>query len=105
MDRTHLLNKLWEYQHTYGHISDRAVSEISQTLNVSNIEIESVISFYHFFHKKKTGKHTIYLNNSIISEFKGFEAVKVAFEKETGATFNEQGNEEFSLFETSRFTI
>ena len=101
MDRTHLLNKLWEYQNQFGFISDEAVSNISKKLNVSNIEIESVISFYHFFHKKPTGKHTIYLNNSIISELKGFEAVKTAFEKETNCTINEQGNEEFSLFETS----
>ena len=101
MDRTHLLNKLWEYQNQFGFISDEAVSNISKKLNVSNIEIESVTSFYHFFHKKPTGKHTIYLNNSIISELKGFEAVKTAFEKETNCTINEQGNEEFSLFETS----
>ena len=101
MDRTHLLNKLWEYQKDFGHISDAAVSEISQLLNVSNIEIESVISFYHFFHKTPTGKHCIYLNNSIISELKGFEEVKTTFEKETGCNFGEYGNKEFSLFETS----
>lgn len=101
MDRTHLLNKLWEYQHQFGFISNEAISEISTKLNVSNIEIESVISFYHFFHKKPTGKHTIYLNNNIISELKNFSAVKTTIEKETGCTFNEQGNEEFSLFETS----
>jgi [NiFe] hydrogenase diaphorase moiety large subunit len=101
MDRTDLLNKLWEYQHTFGFISDKAVSEISQLLNVSKIEIESVISFYHFYHKTPTGKHTIYLNNSIISDLKGFEDIKTTFEKETGCTFNEQGNEKFSLFETS----
>ncbi len=101
MDRTQLLNKLWEYQHRFGFISDKAISEISQLLNVSKIEIESVISFYHFFHKIPTGKHTIYLNNSIISDLKGFEDVKTTFEKETGCTFNKQGNENFSLFETS----
>lgn len=101
MDRTHLLNKLWEYQHQFGYISDEAVSEISQELNVSNIEIESVISFYHFFHKNPTGKNIIYLNNSIISEMKGFDDVKTAFEKETGCTFNEEGCKEYSLFETS----
>jgi [NiFe] hydrogenase diaphorase moiety large subunit len=101
MDRAYLLNKLWEYQHKFGFISDTAVSEISQLLNVSKIEVESVISFYHFYHKKPTGVHTIYLNNSIISDLKGFEDVKTTFEKETGCTFNEQGNKQFSLFETS----
>jgi [NiFe] hydrogenase diaphorase moiety large subunit len=101
MDRAYLLNKLWEYQHKFGFISDTTVSEISQLLNVSKIEVESVISFYHFYHKKPTGVHTIYLNNSIISDLKGFEDVKTTFEKETGCTFNEQGNKQFSLFETS----
>ncbi|NNK82334.1 MAG: NADP oxidoreductase, partial [Flavobacteriaceae bacterium] len=101
MDRTHLLNKLWEYQLKSGYISDRAVSKISKEIGVSKIEIESVITFYHFFHKKKPGKHTIYLNNSIISEIKGYKEVKAAFEKLTGCTFNEEGNKKFSLFETS----
>lgn len=101
MERIHLLNKLWEYQHQFGYISKKAISEISILLNVSAIEIESVISFYHFFQKNPTGKHTIYLSNNIISELKGFAEVKTAFEKETGCTFNELGNEEFSLFETS----
>jgi len=101
MDRSNLLNKLWEYQHQFGYISNKAVTEISEQLNVSTIEIESVISFYHFFHKNPTGINTIYLNNSIISDLKGFDEVKTAFEKETGCTFNEQGSEEFSLFKTS----
>ncbi|MFD0762639.1 NAD(P)H-dependent oxidoreductase subunit E [Lutibacter aestuarii] len=101
MDRTQLLNKLWEYQHEFGYISKNAISKISKSLQVSNIEIESVISFYHFFHKQPTGKNIIYLNNNIISELKGFEDIKTTFEKETGCNFNEQGNDEFSLFETS----
>ncbi|WP_411894453.1 NAD(P)H-dependent oxidoreductase subunit E [Winogradskyella sp. A2] len=101
MDRAHLLNILWECQRNYGHISDAAVSRISKKLNVADVEIEGVISFYHFFHKEPTGKHIIYLNNSIISDLKGYEAVKTAFEKETGCTLNEQGNDDFSLFDTS----
>ncbi|WP_299365781.1 NAD(P)H-dependent oxidoreductase subunit E [Winogradskyella sp.] len=101
MDRTHLLNELWDYQLKFGFISDKAISRISKKLNVSIVEIESVVSFYHFFHQKPTGKYIIYLNNSIISEIKGYEAVKAAFEKETGCTFNEDGDGEFSLFDTS----
>ncbi len=101
MDRTNLLNKLWEYQNQFGYISEKAIAKISNELNVSEIEIDSVVSFYHFFHKQPTGKYTIYLNNSIISDMKGFDEVKAAFEKQTGSTFNEYGNNVFSLFETS----
>jgi len=102
MKRSRLLTRLWEFQNQFGFISDNAISEIAQKLRVSKIEIEGVISFYHFFHRQPTGKYIIYLNTSIISEFKNFEHVKVAFEKETGCTFgNYCNNSLFSLFETS----
>ncbi|MDP3312811.1 NAD(P)H-dependent oxidoreductase subunit E [Lutibacter sp.] len=102
MQRTDLLNRLWEFQNKFGFISDIAVAEIAQELKVSKIEIEGVISFYHFFHRQPTGKYIIYLNNSIVSEFKGFQEVKAAFEFETGCTFGKYGQSQlFSLFETS----
>lgn len=102
MKRTGLLSRLWEFQNKYGYIPDNAISEIAQKLRVSKIEIEGVVSFYHFFHRKPTGRYIIYLNNSIISELNGFESVKAAFEKETGCTFNVYDNNPlFSLFETS----
>ncbi|MDO9274364.1 MAG: NAD(P)H-dependent oxidoreductase subunit E [Lutibacter sp.] len=102
MNRTGLLNKLWEFQNKFGYISENAIAQISLKLGVSKIEIEGVVSFYHFFHREPTGKYIIYLNNSIVSEFKGFEQVKAAFEKETGCTFGFYGeNPLFTLFETS----
>jgi len=102
MERTQLLDKLWEYQSKFSYISKDAIAEISQLLNVSKIEIEGVVSFYHFFHQQPTGKYIIYLNNSIVSEFKGFSKIKAAFEKETDCTFGSYTkNSLFSLFETS----
>jgi [NiFe] hydrogenase diaphorase moiety large subunit len=102
MNRSRLLTCLWEFQNKDGYISDKAISEIAQRLKVSNIEIEGVISFYHFFHRQPTGKYIVYLNNSIISEFKGFKEIKAAFEKETGCTFGCYDQHPlFSLFETS----
>ena len=102
MNRTDLLNELWEFQNKYGYIPNSAINEIAQSLKISTLEVKGVISFYHFFHSKPTGKYIIYLNNSIISELKGFQQIKAAFEKETGCTFNEYSqNSLFSLFETS----
>ena len=48
--------------------------------------MEGVISFYHFFHRKPTGKYVIYINNSIVADFKGFNRIKETFERETGTT-------------------
>ncbi|MBT8220406.1 MAG: NAD(P)H-dependent oxidoreductase subunit E [Bacteroidia bacterium] len=101
LDRTALLDQLWMYQNQYGCIRDQDVEECSQKLGISKIELEGVISFYHFFHRERTGHHTIYLNNSIVSETKGFQRVKEAFERETGQRFGEQDpSGEFALFET-----
>jgi [NiFe] hydrogenase diaphorase moiety large subunit len=86
-ERTQLLNKLWELQKATGYINNEAVQKLAAEFNIAEVEIEGVISFYHFFHRKPTGKFTIYLNNSIISEIKGFSRIKEIFERETGTTF------------------
>ena len=87
LKRTELLNVLWKYQRQNGFIRDVDVAECSHKLGISKIELEGVISFYHFFHREPTGQYIIYLNNSIVSETKGFERVKEAFERETGQRF------------------
>ena len=100
--RTDLLNALWAFQHAHGYIRDEDVHTCSESLGVSQVEIEGVISFYHFFHRKPHGQFTVYLNNSIVSQFKGFERVKTAFERETGTTFGrKEPNGPFGLYETA----
>lgn len=101
--RTHpeLLNILWEYQNRHGYIRDEDIEQCSRRLDISKTELEGVISFYHFFHRQPSGKFTIYLNNSIVSEFNGFHRVREAFERETGARFGEvDPSGLFGLFET-----
>jgi len=96
-----LLNILWEYQNRHGYIRDEDIEQCSRRLDISKTELEGVISFYHFFHRQPSGKFTIYLNNSIVSEFNGFHRVREAFERETGARFGEvDPSGLFGLFET-----
>jgi len=85
--RTQMMDRLWELQLSHGYINDEEVSKLAEEFNLSDIEIEGVISFYHFFHRKPTGKYTIYLNNSIVADHKGFNRIKDTLERETGATF------------------
>lgn len=86
-DRTQILNYLWDLQNDKGYISNSDVRRLSRELNFSVVEVEGILSFYHFFHLEPTGKYIIYLNNSMVSEVKGFEKIKEAFEKETGGKF------------------
>lgn len=101
-ERTQLLNYLWEFQNAKGYISTADIRTLSRELEVSWIEIEGVISFYHFFKRKPTGKYSIYINSSIISKIKGGDKVKEAFEKELGVKLGETDpSGTFSLFETA----
>ena len=85
--QTQMLNKLWELQKSNGYIHDDDIKHHARAFNISEIEVEGVVSFYHFFHRNPTGKYTIYLNNSIIADIKGFNRIKETLESETGGTF------------------
>ena len=100
--RTTLMNVLWDIQRKRRHISRDDMTKISKVFNMSRMELEGVITFYHFFHRSDVGKYTIYLNNSIISKHKDFDAVKKAFEDELGVKMgNVTKDKHFGLFETS----
>lgn len=99
--RSHLLYELWQHQLHEGFISKESIKKLSVPHQLSEIEVEGVASFYHFFHKQPAGKHTIYINNSIISELKGYERIKETFERETGAHLNSvDASGTFGLYET-----
>ena len=100
-DRSELLDCLWRVQNKHGYIRREDIAACSRALDISAIEVEGVISFYHFFTRKPAGEITIYLNNSIVSVHKGFERISEAFESATGATMNGvDPSGQFGLFET-----
>jgi [NiFe] hydrogenase diaphorase moiety large subunit len=101
MHKTLLMKVLWDLQKKRRYISHDDMTKIAHEFNISRMELEGVISFYHFYHRKHAGKYTIYLNNSIISKQKDFDLVKKAFETELGISFgNVTDDKMFGLFET-----
>jgi len=102
VDRSGLLDYLWAVQNKHGYIRSEDIAACAKSLNISSIDVEGVVSFYHFFHRKHSGQFTIYLNNSPVSECKGFERVKQAFEAATGGKFNGvDPSGQWGLFETA----
>ena len=102
LHRPQLLNALWALHDVKNHLSDADIATLAALFDISRVEVEGVASFYHFFHRQPAGKHTIYLNKSIVSEFQGFQEVRAAFEAETGTRFghtDESG--QFGFFETA----
>lgn len=99
--RTHLLNQLWAIQNTQGYIDDHDIYKLAKEHNLSYIEVEGVASFYHFFHRRPTAKHVIYLNNSIVSEFKGYARIKESLERECDTVMGQADRTgTFALFST-----
>lgn len=83
--RCRLLSQLWQRQLDEGFISPQTIHALANEHGVSDIEIEGVATFYHFFHRQPAGEHVIYLDNSIMAVLKGYDRVREAFERETGA--------------------
>lgn len=101
-DRTRLMDILWDVQHQYGHIPDEVLPQLADGLNLSPMDIRETASFYHFFCDKPSGKHRIYLSNTVIAKMNGYQAVYDALERETGCRFGEADpTGTFGLFETS----
>jgi len=100
--KTSLMHVLWDIQRKRRFISHDDKTKIAKEFNISRMELEGVISFYHFFHRKDAGRYTIYLNCSTISKLYDYQAVKEAFEEELGIKIGNVTNDGlFGFFKTS----
>jgi [NiFe] hydrogenase diaphorase moiety large subunit len=100
-NRSQLMAVLWEIQRKKRYIAHDDITKIAKEFNLSRMEVEGVVTFYHFFHRTDCGKYTIYLNNSIISQFSGGNAIIEAFEKAIGIKVGQVTNDKlFGLFNT-----
>ena len=100
-DGTRLIDILWDVQNLYGHIPAEHLPQMAAALNRSPLDIVETASFYHFFHTTPSGRHRIYLSNTVIAKMNGYQAVYDALEQHTGVRFGDAGEEAlFGLFET-----
>ncbi len=88
-DKTRMMDILIDIQSEFGYISAESISLIAHGLQMSEVDVEQTISFYHFFSMKPTGKYSIFLNNSAVAQMMGREEVAETFEKETGIKFGQ----------------
>ena len=101
-DKTRLMDIISDVQNELGCVSDDAVVQIARALNISRVDVDGVITFYHFFTKTPRGKYTIYLNNSAVAIMKGRAAVAKAFEEAVGCTFGKTTQDGvIGLYDTS----
>lgn len=101
-DKTRLMDILIDIQSNQGYISEEGVKLIAGGLDLSVVDVEQTLSFYHFFSQTPTGKYTIYLNDSVVANLYGREEVMKAFEEESGTSFGEVSSDGLiGLYHTS----
>jgi [NiFe] hydrogenase diaphorase moiety large subunit len=101
LPRWRLLDEIWSIQDAQGYLDDKALAGLAGRFGTSEADIEGVVSFYHFFRRKPAGRHSVYLDNSIISDHAGYGAVRQAFEQATGTAWGTTRSDGlFGLFDT-----
>jgi [NiFe] hydrogenase diaphorase moiety large subunit len=88
-DRLRLLDILRDVQARDGCVSREAMAEIALGLGLSVVDVEGVVSYYHFFSEGPAGRYAVYLNSNIVSIMNGRAAVARAFEQEAGCRFGQ----------------
>jgi [NiFe] hydrogenase diaphorase moiety large subunit len=102
MDRSQLMDILWDVQRRKGQIDSDDMGKIAQAFNMSRTELEGIITFYHFFSRTSRGKYTIYLNDSIIADHSGRIGIQRAFEEALGIQIGRVTEDKmFGLYRTA----
>ncbi|HPJ37306.1 MAG TPA: NAD(P)H-dependent oxidoreductase subunit E, partial [Spirochaetota bacterium] len=101
-NKTRLLDIVRDVQSELGCVSDETIIKIAKELNLSKVDVEGVVTFYHFFSKTPVGKYAVYLNNNPTAYLMGRAAVAKAFEEEIGISFGQTTSDgQIGLFDTS----
>jgi len=101
-DRGKLMDILHDVKDEFGYISPEAAAIIAAELNMSQVDVEQTISFYHFFSMTPKGKYAVYLNNSAVACMMGRDEIARTFEKEVGIPFNSLTDDgKIGLWDTS----
>lgn len=88
-NRSGLLPILQAIQEKYHHISDFAMQEIANLLDIHPVEVYGVVSFYSFLRSETTGKFVIRLCQTISCDMAGKKRVARQLENELGVAFGE----------------
>jgi len=79
-----LLPSLFKVQEARGWISDQAMSEIAEVLELTPAYVKGVVSFYTMYHQHPVGEHFIQICTTTPCNICGAEDVVEAFLKHTG---------------------
>lgn len=83
-DPGRLMDILWEVQNSLGCVSHAAMEKIAETIGVTRVHVEGLVSFYSFFSEAPKGEVIIRLCDDIVDRHAGMEKVASVFIEELG---------------------
>ena len=78
-----LLPILHDVQKAFGHVSEDAMRDIAQALNLSRAEVYGVVSFYHDFRKEAEARPILKLCRAEACKARGVDALVPIAEKQS----------------------
>ena len=66
-----LLKLLREAQDRHAHVSDATINDITRTLGIPRGQVQGVVEFYAFLHRKPRGRYDVLLSDSITDHMLG----------------------------------
>jgi len=70
-----VVDVMFALQDHYGYLSDEAVAEVAELLDMSSLEVEQLATFYSFIYREPVGKHVIHVCDSVICWMEGHESL------------------------------
>jgi len=84
-----LLPILHAVQEALGHVPEGAVALIARELNLSRADVHGVVSFYHFFRTRPSGKRIVYLCRAESCQSMGASALELHVKQRLGVDFHQ----------------
>ena len=82
--RAGVLPALWMVQHARGWISDDAMAEVAEVLDLTPAYVKGVVTFYTMYHQHPVGEYFIQVCTTTCCNVVGAEAVVEALLEQTG---------------------
>ncbi|HUW70331.1 MAG TPA: NAD(P)H-dependent oxidoreductase subunit E [bacterium] len=87
--RESVLPVLQDLQTTFGYLGEETINEVARRFGISQTEVYSVASFYHFLNTQEKGKYVIRICRTISCELRDKASVLRALESELGIHMGE----------------
>lgn len=84
-----LMPLLHAVQKTFGHVPPESVGAIASGMGLSRAEVHGVISFYHDFHTKPQGRHTVQICRAEACQAVGARQLETHAKRRLGVEFGE----------------